>query len=77
AIQITAKISLKNSWCSEQTFTRIIDAMKKNNLFVDFGAFKTETIAKNIVTSHEIELNVITEIGKCETKKVNLDDFRN
>jgi len=70
AIQITAKIG-----CSGETFQRIINAMKKNNLFVSLNNFKTELIAQNITGGRSIELNILTEIGKCEMKKIEVKDF--
>ena len=73
AIQISAKISRKNSLCSEETFQRIINAMKKNNLFVNVKSFKPELIFQAMGRS--VELNILTEIGKCEIKKFNSEDL--
>ena len=70
AVQIIAKIG-----CSEETFQRIINAMKKNNLFVEFNNFKPELIAQNIIGGRSVELNILTGIGKCEIKKFNIEDF--
>ena len=73
AVQIVAGISRKNSWIGEETYQRIISAMKKNNLFVNFSSFKPELIAQAL--GRNIELNVLTGIGKCEIKKFNTEDL--
>ena len=76
AIKIVAKISRKKSWCSEKTFQRIINAMKKNNLFVNVNSFRPELIAQTIInSSRSVELNVLTEIGKCELKKFDAEEL--
>ena len=76
AIQIIARISRKKSWCSEKTFQRIINAMKKNDLFVNVNSFRADLIAQTVINSgRSVELNVLTEIGKCEIKKINAEDL--
>ena len=62
AVQTIFEISRKNSWCSEKTFQRIINTMKKNNLFVNSTSFNPELIAQAM--GQNIELNVFNEIGK-------------
>ena len=75
AVQIVANISRKNSWISDETFQRIINAMKKNNIFVSFNSFKAESIAQAMINGRSIELNIFTEIGKCEIKNFNAEDL--
>ena len=75
AIQILVGISMKNSWCSEETYRRIINAMKKNNLFINYNSLNPELIAQTMSNGRDIELNVLTEIGRCETKKFNAEDL--
>ena len=79
AVRIMMKISLKNSWCSEETFQRVIDAMKKNNLCVNFNSFSPSLIAGTLIngriSGRSINLNVLTEIGKCEIKNFTSEDL--
>jgi len=73
------KISRKNSWCSEETFNRVINAMKKNNLFLSHVSFAQNLIAgtliNNRISGRSIHLKVLTEIGKCEIKNFTSDDL--
>ena len=79
AVQIMMKISLENSWCSEETFQRVIGAMKKNDLFVNHYSFAPPSIAGNLINNRisgrSISLNVLTEIGKCEIKTFTSEDL--
>ena len=79
AVQIMMKISRKNSWCSEETFQRVINAMKKNNLFTNHYSFAPSLIAgaliNNRISGRSINLNILTEIGKCEIKNFTSEDL--
>ncbi len=79
-LQIILNVSYKKEFCSEKTFNRIINAMKKNNLFVKGRSFKSESIAQAILngrkfTGSEFELAFISEIGKYETKKIKTSEL--
>ena len=81
-LKIILNASYKKNWCTEETFNRIINAMKKNNLFVNTRSFKPELIANIIINGRkfaggEFELTVISEIGRYEIKKIKSDELEN
>ena len=79
ALQIVTRMSKKKNWCSDETFQRIINAMKKNNLFVSGRSFQPELIAQAVINSkiagRSIEISVPCEIGHCEIKTIQADDL--
>ena len=80
AIQIVAGMSRRQGWCSEETFQRITNTMKKNDLFVNGKSFTPEAIAHAVINGRKlpgrsIDLTVISEIGKCEIKTIMADEL--
>ena len=81
-MKIILKASYKKNWCSEEIFNRIINAMKKNNLFVNARSFKPELIARSIINGRkfageEFDFTIISEIGKYEIKKIKANELEN
>ena len=73
-LQIILNASYKKNFCGEETFNRIINAMKKNNLFVKGRSFKPELIAGSI-SGNEFELTFPCEIGKYRIEKIKASEL--
>lgn len=76
-IAITAEASAKMGWCSEETASRIIETLSRNNLPVSCREFRASEIAQAARKSQGgiVEMVVPSEIGRCEVMKVKGEEL--
>lgn len=76
-IGITANAAAKMGWCTEETANRIINALNKNSLPSICNEYKPIEIAQMVkkTCGRVIDFVVPCEIGRCEVKKINSEDF--
>ncbi|MBQ7150850.1 MAG: 3-dehydroquinate synthase [Synergistaceae bacterium] len=83
-LEIITRAAFKMNWCSENTFQKIMNAMKKNNLAAKkIYRFNAGAIAQTILNGRGIlggrtlELSVPVEIGRCELKQIRDEELEN
>ena len=76
-IGITARASAKLKWCSDETSSRIINALTKNDLPVVCRKFSAGLISQVLMNGRggDFELVVPSEIGCCEIKNIKAGEL--
>ena len=79
-IGITVRASAKMKWCSEETSSRIIETLTRNNLPSECRKFTAREISQALLNGRKIsgsrfELVILSEIGRCKVKSVNADEL--
>ena len=79
-IGITARASAKMKWCSDETSSKILNALSKNNLPSECRKFTAREISQSLLNGRKIsgsgfELVILSEIGRCEVKVIGANEL--